>query len=390
MNSAVKLDERGKKVLKAVVSDYTTTASPVGSRRIAKKYKLGLSPATIRNVLSDLEDLGYVFQPHTSAGRLPTDKGYRFYVDSLTKLFKLTRRKRMMIEREYPASLEGIDQLMQQTSKILSTLSHYAGVVLAPNLRDSIFKHLELVPLGGRRILSILVTGSGVVKNKIIKVARPIFPPELQRISNLCNSRLSGLSLGKIKDSPLLSILKERQSFLKEIFDLDGQEELYLDGAANILDQPEFKDISKIKLIFKALEEKKLLSGIMSNAPENAQSPSVLSKRFGNGIRVIIGSESRYRQIEECSLVTATYRISDRPAGNLAVIGPKRMEYNKIISLVDFMAQRVSKILTRLSKTHTPRLENEGAIKFREDPDRGLKKSLPLDGVSNGVDRLKD
>lgn len=390
MNSAVRLDERGKKVLRAVVYEYTTTASPVGSRRIAKKYKLGLSPATIRNVLSDLEDLGYVSQPYASAGRLPTDKGYRFYVDSLTKFFKLTQRKRMMIEREYPVNPEGIEKLLQQTSRILSTLSHYAGVVLAPNLRGSIFKHLELVSLGEGRILSVLVTGSGMVKNKIIEVARPIFPPELQRVSNLCNNRLSGLSLGKIKDSPLLSLSKEGQNLLKEIFDLDGQEELYLDGAANILDQPEFKDISKTKLIFKALEEKKLLSDIMSNAPENAQGPSVLPERFGNGIRVIIGSESRCRQIEECSLVTATYWISDRPAGNLGVIGPKRMEYNKIISLVDFMAQRVSKILTRISKTHTPRLGSEGVIKFREDPDRGLKKSLPSDGVSNGVDRVKD
>jgi len=165
MNSAVKLDERGKKVLRAVVYEYTTTASPVGSRRIAKKYKLGLSPATIRNVLSDLEDLGYVFQPHASAGRLPTDKGYRFYVDGLTKLFKLTQRKRMVIEREYPANPEGIEKLLQQTSRILSTLSHYAGIVLAPNLRDSIFKLLELEPLVEVRILSSLGSGSGMVNN---------------------------------------------------------------------------------------------------------------------------------------------------------------------------------------------------------------------------------
>lgn len=135
---------------------------------------------------------------------------------------------------------------------------------------------------------------------------------------------------------------------MKEIFDLDGQEELYLNGATNILVQPEFKDLSKTKLIFKALEEKKLLSDIMSSALKDAQSSSVLARRFGNGIRVIIGSESRCREIEECSLVTATYRISDRPAGSLGVIGSKRMEYHKVISLVDFMAQRVSKILTKL------------------------------------------
>ncbi|MBU4128778.1 heat-inducible transcriptional repressor HrcA, partial [bacterium] len=194
------LDERKKRILGAVVHNYITTAVPVGSRNIAKKYKLGLSPATIRNCMADLEELGYLAHPHTSAGRIPTDKGYRFYVDSLMEQEDLSSEEKRKIEKEYSHKMNRIDEIMEETSQVLSLISHYTGLILAPNLEKSIFHHLELVSLENGRILSILITGSGLVKNKIIE-AEEILPEErLEEILNLINDRLSNLPLKRIKE----------------------------------------------------------------------------------------------------------------------------------------------------------------------------------------------
>ncbi len=338
------LDERKKKILKAVVYNYITTAIPVGSRTVAKKYRLDLSPATIRNCMADLEESGYLTHPHTSAGRIPTDKGYRFYVNSLMERENLSLKEKTRIEREYSHRMNRIDQIMEETSQVLSLFSRYTGLVLAPNLEKSIFHHLELVFLENGRILSILITGLGLVKNKIIET-KEILPKErLGKILNLINDRLSNLPLKRIKEFISDQLEIEASSvkiwkLINQIFTWDGVEELYLGGRINILEHPEFKDLARSKSIFQALEEKRLLVEVLNKTASS------------EGVKVLIGKETRCRKIRDLSLVTAAYRINGRPVGVLGIIGPRRMEYSKVVSLVDFMAKTVSKVLTNLSHT---------------------------------------
>ncbi len=338
------LNERKKKILRAVVYNYITTAIPVGSRTVAKKYRLHLSPATIRNCMADLEESGYLTHPHTSAGRIPTDKGYRFYVNSLMERADLSLEEKIRIKKEYSHRINRIDQIMEETSQVLSLLSHYTGLVLAPNLEKSIFHHLELVSLENGRILSILITGSGLVKNKIIETEKILPKERLGEILNLINDRLSNLPLKRIKEfiSDQLKIetsARKIWELMNQIFTWDGVEELYLGGRINILEHPEFKDLARSKSIFQALEEKRLLAEVLSKTASS------------EGVRVLIGKETRCRKIRDLSLVTSTYRINGRPVGVLGIIGPRRMEYSKVVSLVDFMAKMVSKVLTNLSHT---------------------------------------
>lgn len=338
------LDERKRKILRAVAHNYIATAMPVGSRTIAKKYKFGLSPATIRNCMADLEELGYLAHPHTSAGRIPTDKGYRLYVDSLMEKEDLSLKEKARIEKEYFNEMTRIDQIMEETSQALSFLSHYTGLVLAPNLEKSIFHHLELIPLENGRILSILVTGSGLVKNKIIETEEVLPKEKLEEILNLINDRLSNLPLKRIKEFISDQLKVETSSakiweLMSQIFTWDGAEELYLKGRINILEHPEFRDLARTKSIFQALEEKKLLAEILNRTVSSEE------------VKVLIGKETRCRKIKDLSLVTSAYCINGRPVGVLGIIGPRRMEYSKVVSLVDFMAQMVSKVLTGLSHT---------------------------------------
>ncbi len=338
------LDERKKKILKAVVHNYITTAMPVGSRSIAKKYRLDLSPATIRNCMADLEELGYLTHPHISAGRIPTDKGYRFYVNSLMERKDLSSEEKTRIEKEYSHRMNKIDQIMEETSQVLSLISHYTGLVLAPNLEKSIFHHLELVPLENGRILSILITGSGLVKNRIIETEETLPKERLGEILNLVNARLSNLPLKRIKEFISDQLKIETSSakiweLMNQIFTWDGVEELYLGGRINILEHPEFKDLARTKSVFQALEEKRLLAEILNRTASN------------EGVKVLIGKETRCRKIRDLSLITSVYRINGRPVGVLGIIGPRRMEYSKVISLVNFMAKIVSKVLTNLSHT---------------------------------------
>lgn len=338
------LDERKKRILRAVVHNYIATALPVGSRTIAKKYSLGLSPATIRNCMADLEESGYLTHPHTSAGRIPTDKGYRFYVNSLMEREDLSSEEKARIEREYSHRMNRIDQIMEETSQVLSLISRYTGLVLAPNLEKSIFHHLELVPLENGRTLSILVTGSGLVKNRIIEIKEVLPKERLEEILGLINDRLSNLPLKRIKEFISNQLKSETKAtkiweLMNQVFTWDGAEELYLGGRINILEHPEFKDLARTKSIFQALEEKRLLAEVLGRTASS------------EGVSVLIGKETRWRKIKDLSLVTAAYRINGRPVGVLGIIGPRRMEYSKVVSLVDFMAKTVSEALTGLSHT---------------------------------------
>ncbi len=341
------LGERARQVLQAVIFEYIVTAEPVGSRQVAKKYALGLSPATIRNTMADLEEMGYLTHPHTSAGRMPTDKAYRFYVDSLGGAAQLGRPEAMRLQRQVAATRSEIDELMESTSAQLSTLSHYAAVILAPPLRQTRLERIDLIPVEGDRALVVLATETGWGTSRILTLEETISPAELHEVARILTDRFGGLSFQEIRARltdtavPADAERIERLSTLlaRKVFASLWDKNLFYSGAMNILDQPEFADISAMKAILRTFEEKHQLIELLTARATTE-----------DGVQVVIGSEMPYQEMQETSLVAASYKYGDRVLGVLGVVGPRRMPYAKIVPLVDYTARLVSRRLSRLNR----------------------------------------
>ncbi len=341
------LGERARQVLQAVIFEYIVTAEPVGSRQVAKKYALGLSPATIRNTMADLEEMGYLTHPHTSAGRMPTDKAYRFYVDSLGGVAQLGRPEAMRLQRQVAAPRSEIDELMESTSAQLSTLSHYAAVILAPPLRQTRLERIDLIPVEGDRALVVLATETGWGTSRILTLEETISPAELHEVARILTDRYGGLSFQEIRARltdtavPADAERIERLSTLlaRKVFASLWDKNLFYSGAMNILDQPEFADISAMKAILRTFEEKHQLIELLTARATTE-----------DGVQVVIGSEMPYQEMQETSLVAASYKYGDRVLGVLGVVGPRRMPYAKIVPLVDYTARLVSRRLSRLNR----------------------------------------
>jgi heat-inducible transcriptional repressor len=315
----MKMNERKQKVLLAIIQDYIETAEPVGSRTIAKKFNLGVSPATIRNEMADLEELGYIEQPHTSAGRVPSEQGYRYYVDYLMKDYYLTDDEEKLIRSEFARKVQDIGQIIQKTGQLLSQITHYTAMVVTPNMRV-----------------------------RLIDVPENVTFEDLEMISGILNAKLRG----QTNESLRLTILKEIYLELakhKQVLDLamelfeesmamKSEDKIYLGGVFNILNQPEFHNVEKVKTLLGILEQEELLYGLMVN---DEQSDSVT---------VRIGREIRNKDIKECSMVTAAYSLDGQKVGTIGVLGPTRMEYAKVISVVDFMTKNLSHTLERMLK----------------------------------------
>ena len=341
---AVELKERHREVLKAVIHDFIMNAEPVGSRTVSKKYNFNLSPATIRNIMADLEEAGYLNQPHTSAGRVPTDLGYRYYVDALMEPKRLTKFEEDRIERRVRALKSEMEELMRETSRILSHLSHCLGVVLAPRVDKTIFKRIEFIHLSGTRILVILVAESGFVQHKVVQIDEVIDQEELGKVSRYLNDLLQGLTLSQVRELIVAKMAEDRALYDQLLrralklgqrsFEEEVEGDLYIGGTANIVDQPEFADLKKMRTLFTAFEEKSKLVKILDEC---------LSQ---GGLTIIIGSEHPFKEMRGFSLVTSPYKYGDYILGALGVMGPTRMEYGKIVSLVDFTAKLVSRLLT--------------------------------------------
>jgi len=341
------LDERTQNILIAVVQSFIQTADPVGSRTISRRFDFGLSPATIRNVMSDLEELGFLEQPHTSAGRIPTDKGYRLYVNYLQTLEMPSLEEAELISKRYSTYQGATDEVILTTSQLLSEVSRYAGIVLC-TFSTAIFKQIEFIKIRGKQVLAIFVMQSAIVHNKVITLDEDLSQDELRTISNYLNQEFSGQSLPMIRQRVL-----ERMNEEKAQYNLLSQQamtigaktfensvlteaDIYLGGTSNILDQPEFMtNVEHMKELFKAFEEKNRLIRILDRCIAEA------------GINVIIGSETSLGDIHDCSFVTHTYSYDDQTMGVLGVVGPKRMAYPRIMALVDYTADVVSRTLTR-------------------------------------------
>jgi heat-inducible transcriptional repressor len=337
------LSKRNKRILQTIVEQYTIAAGPISSRRIAKMYDFDLSPATIRSAMADLENMGYLTQPHTSAGRIPTDKGFRFYVDSLLEVRGLSYAERETIKTQYQQEQLDINEVMKNTSRVLSLLSQCTGLVLAPKFTNTVFKHIHFIKLKEYLILVIFISKSGIVQNKIIEFQEMVTQEELDKITKYINELLTDLTLIELKEKIVQEMKKEQVIYdrllskalrlSKQVLDSEKESELYVEGKTNILEQPEFADREKMKAILEALEEKSLLIKLLDKTMSR------------EGIQVFIGSESKFKEIQGCSLVVSSYGSESYGLGTLGIIGPTRMDYSRVIPLVDYTAKSISQVL---------------------------------------------
>src|SRR4030066_1247129 len=325
------LSDRMKRVLEIVIEDYIRWAEPVGSRTISKKSSLNLSPATIRNIMSDLEDLGLLSQPYTSAGRVPTEKGLRFYIDSILNVHELSDREQQEIRSKYLSHLiEGPD-LFKETSRILSSSSHYLGIVWAPRVSSVVLQHIEFVKLRRHLVLAIMVGTTGSIHNRIIEMEENFSQSELDHLSDYLNSFLTGLTLYQVREKLLeqMRVAKNAYDRLLEQVLLLGEKafsslddtDVFIEGKTNILSEPDFGDLPTMADLFRTFEEKAVMVKLLNKFMEP------------KGVQIVIGSESQVQEMESCSLVTSTYSRGGEVVGALGVIGPRRMNYPKVISL---------------------------------------------------------
>jgi heat-inducible transcriptional repressor len=341
---ATALDDRRREVLRNLIQLHVETAEPVGSESLSRAFGRALSPATLRSIMADLEALGYLDHPHTSAGRIPTDEGYRVYVDSLMGRRPLAPGEAERIASELGSPDASPEQTMERASHLLSRLSRHVGFVLAPDIARTSFRHVDLVELGHPRLLVVMVSATGIVTHKVIEVEERLSPSDLQACANYLNAHFAGVPLGEIC-SRLLALMKEEKalydSLLQKVAALggrafsvsEGEASVYLDGTSNILSQPEFEDLERMKALFRTFEEKGRLVRILNACIA------------GDGIRVLIGHENSDPELKDLSLVTASCHVEGAPGFGLGVLGSTRMEYAHVVSLVDHVARTVSDIL---------------------------------------------
>jgi len=336
----LEIEAREHAILRAIVQDYIATALPVGSRAIVRRHGLKMSAATVRNVMADLSDLGLITQPHSSAGRIPTDLGYRFYVDSL-----LTTQVPTAAERELigGGSDDGnITTVLANSSRVLSGLTQHVGMVTAPFLGNPVFKHIEFVPLGGRRILAILVSRSNYVQNRIFRLDRDLSEHELQRVSRYLNDKLEGLTLREIRESAARELRTTKEIYYQLLMEAvrqdhlssdDAAQLLFVEGRSSLLELPEFEDIEQARQLLRTLEESHNLLKVLDEVVE------------ADGVQVYIGTETHLGEQLDCSVVAVKYGLEGRVLGAIGVIGPRRMDYSRIISLVQYTSQVVERKL---------------------------------------------
>jgi len=340
------MDDRKQKVLLAIVNDYIATAEPVGSRTIAKKYRLGVSPATIRNEMADLEEQGFIEQPYTSAGRIPSERGYRYYVDFLMRKQELSKEEEELIRREYRTKVRDVGQVIQKTGLLLSQLTHYTAMVLTPRIGISSFKHIQIVYMHQSQAMVIAVMDNGAVQHRMIEIPESITALDMETISRVLNAKLQGLTMKSIKLNLIREIYSELarhkhvvdrvMELIQDSLSLEAEDKIYLGGVFNMLNQPEFHNVEKIKTILSIMEQEKLLCDILEGGG------------WDDGVTVRIGGEIDQWDIKECSMITAPYSVRGRKMGSIGVLGPTRMEYAKVVSVVDYMTKYLSKTLERM------------------------------------------
>ncbi len=325
----MELDERKKKILQAVIRNYLETGEPVGSRTISKYTDLNLSSATIRNEMADLEEMGYILQPHTSAGRIPSDKGYRLYVDTMMeeKDREVAEMKEMLLERQ-----DKMETLLKQVAKVLANNTQYATMVSAPQKNSGKLKFIQLSRVDEHQLLAVIVSEGNVIKNNIIPVQESLNDETLLKLNILLNTHLNGLSINEI-NLAMIAMMKQQagihSDIVGEVIDAVAESiraeedlEIYTSGTNNIFRYPELADHQKASELINTFEEKQLLGELLQE---------VQTGETNTGIQVYIGEETPVQSMKDCSVVTATYELGGGMKGTIGIVGPKRMDYDKVV-----------------------------------------------------------
>lgn len=339
------LDEREVEVLKSVVLAHLASGEPVGSRMVAEgAFRVG-SPATVRSVMAALEERGLLVQPHTSAGRVPTDAAWRFYVDHLMGRPRMAAASAQAIEATLSASRGEIEELLSEASRLLSRFSKQIGVVVAPEIRAVVVEKLEFVRLSDRRTVAVIVGRSGIVNHRVLELEEPVHAEELDRIGRYLTDEFSGMTLPEMREELLRRMHSEREAherwthrgheLARRAAEADsGAAGVFVDGTANLLDSPEFADVGRMRNLVRALEEKRRLVGLLGRVLE------------GRGVQVLIGDEAAESGLESCSLVASAFAAGGTASGTIGIVGPTRMEYLKAVALVEHFAQVLSRLLS--------------------------------------------
>ena len=351
-------DSRGQIILTAIINEHFVTGEPVGSKVLADKFAnaSGLSSATIRNVMGELEEMGMLEQPHTSAGRVPTDIGYRFYVDNLLGVLSISNDDLHRIGEEYGLNSLDLgdtpDRLMERTSHLLSALSNNVGIVVSPSLASDRLQHIEFVNLSDNRILVVLVSAPNIVHNKIIRTGVPFTRDELERTANYLNKEFAGKSLAEIR-AEIMSLMHEEKALFDKLLQTavilcsqsiededDRLGEVFVDGTSNILSKSDFADLERLRELLRTIGEKSRLMQILTECIERDAAAK-------GDVQVVIGSENRTPSFQNCTLISAPYRIGNSTAvGTLSVLGPTRIEYARMISIVSYVARTLEKMMS--------------------------------------------
>lgn len=344
------LDQRKLRILQAIIDDYILTAAPVGSRTISKRADFNISSATIRNEMSDLEEMGYLEQPHTSAGRVPSNKAYRLYVNHIMQRAQLNDQERKAIRGYFNSRISQVEGLVRQTATALSDITRYTAMVLPPQLNIVRIKHIQLVQLSAERALLVLVTDTGLIRDTMLRMPEGMNPSDLERFSNMLNATLRDKRLDQMAVDELMLLvdgMDGERTFLSGV--LEAVEEsvkkeaqrVELSGATNILYHPEYSDMNKAKTFLSALEGQDTLY-------------QMLKKAATLEFSITIGDENEQEQLRDVSIVTATYRIGNEPMGSFGILGPTRMQYSRVLAILEYMQLSLSEALASLIEQDYP------------------------------------
>jgi len=336
------LTNRQLQILQVIVDDFVTSAQPVGSRQISKKDWITFSPATIRNEMADLEELGFLEKTHTSSGRVPSEKGYRFYVDHLLQPITMSDREIGLFQSIFQNKIVEMEQVIRESTNILSDLTSYTTILLGPNVSKHRVKRFQIVPLSEQTAVAIIVTDNGHVENRTITLPQGFVPSDIEKTVNILNERLVGVSLLELQSrleletfNVLRQHVKTADSFiqsLRNITAVQNEGKIYFGGKTNMLNQPEFHDLNKVRALMELMEKESQVISLFH--PEDT------------GIHIRIGSENNHIAMDDLSVITASYSVGDDQEGAIAIIGPKRMDYQRVVSLLDLMRSGLSRALS--------------------------------------------
>ncbi|MCP4481664.1 MAG: heat-inducible transcription repressor HrcA [bacterium] len=330
----IKLTERKSHILHLVIKEYIKNGNPVSSKLLCEKYKPGYSSATIRNDLATLEKKGYLTHPYTSAGRIPTDEGYRYYIKDLMEIQRLTHEEERRIKNEFNNQMIELDKVMHQTSKMLAMVSECSGFTMAPNLTESLVEYIELTKIGTNKLLVLMVTEEGLVKHRIIQCSEDLTQIKIKQISKIINKRLHGKKISEVKKN-ILNILETEkyeqelifniaQDLTNELFNLVDENNFFFEESPNFLGNVDIDEET-----YELVKQKEVMHNILENVKNTKQ-----------GVKILIGNDS---PLKNCSLITSAYKLGENSVGVLGIIGPKRMKYSKMVSLVDYISKMFDK-----------------------------------------------